>query len=249
MIKEIYVVADDYKLFAKNLIDKLKATGVVLHIIEPSPQKLFFSDARTLHIILCLHEGMDFGVVGALAEIQKKQNAYLYVVGAMPMSVEEGKFLEKLPSFRFSSYSLDVNKMLAIMEKNDLPKKRLLVVDDEPIMLRSIKGWLGENFEVSLVPSGEEALKFLDMHNGEIDLVLLDYKMPGLDGPEVLSRIRSDPRSQDLSVMFLTANSDKESVISIAKLRPQGYILKSKSPAEIKQAVVDFFKNKIITVE
>ena len=132
------------------------------------------------------------------------------------------------------------------MEKNDNRRKHILVVDDEPIILRSIKVWLGDDFDLTLVNSGETALEYLDMH--PVDLVLLDYKMPTMDGPKVLEAIRSDERLSTLPVIFLTANNDRQSVITAMQYKPEGYILKSKSPDEIKAAVVDFFKNRVIKV-
>lgn len=78
------------------------------------------------------------------------------------------------------------------------------------------------------------------------NLVLLDYKMPTMDGPAVLEAIRKDERLSNLPVIFLTANNDRQSVINAMQFKPDGYILKSKSPDEIKAAVVDFFKNRII---
>ena len=130
------------------------------------------------------------------------------------------------------------------MERNSNRKKQILVVDDEPIILRSIKVWLGDDFHLSLVNSGEMALEFLDMH--PVDLVLLDYKMPTMDGPAVLEAIRKDERLSNLPVIFLTANNDRQSVINAMQYKPDGYILKSKSPEEIKSTVVDFFKNRVI---
>ena len=122
-----------------------------------------------------------------------------------------------------------------------MEKKRILVVDDEPLLLRSIKGWLGTDFAVFLVNSGQNALSFLDMH--PVDLVLLDYMMPGMDGPEVLKRIRGGTH-KELPVIFLTANSDSRDETNVMQLKPDGYILKTLSPEEIKQAVQDFFKER-----
>ena len=90
------------------------------------------------------------------------------------------------------------------------------------------------------------AIEFLDMH--PVDLVLLDYKMPTMDGPKVLEAIRNDERLSNLPVIFLTSSNDRQSVINAMQYGPDGYILKSKSPAEIKEAVVDFFKNRVIKV-
>lgn len=100
---------------------------------------------------------------------------------------------------------------------------------------------LSDNIDFSVIT---KIYEFLDMH--PVDLVLLDYKMPTMDGPAVLEAIRKDERLSNLPVIFLTANNDRQSVINAMQFKPDGYILKSKSPDEIKAAVVDFFKNRII---
>ena len=155
-------------------------------------------------------------------------------------------FFKRIPSIKLESYTINTDELLELMEKNDTKRKHILVVDDEPIILRSIKLWLGDDFDLSLVNSGETAIEFLDMH--PVDLVLLDYKMPTMDGPAVLEAIRNDKRLSNLPVIFLTANNDRQSVINVMQLKPDGYILKSKSPDEIKEAVIDFFKHRVIKV-
>ena len=247
MINEMYVVGDVYRLFVKKFVDDLNAACFRVHIRSPSLKDFEFPKERTAHVVVCLSEGIDFTLLQSLARIQKQQNMFLYIVGSVPMTAEEQSILENTPSIQFPSYSLDIKKLFEVMENNDILKKRILVVDDEPIMLRSIKVWLGNDFDVSLVPSGEQALKFLDMH--PVDLMLLDYKMPLMDGPEVLKKIREDFKFKDTPVMFLTAKNDRESVMSVMALKPAGYILKSKQPAEIRQAVVDFFKNRIVVMD
>ncbi len=82
---------------------------------------------------------------------------------------------------------------------------RVLVVDDEPMNLVIIGEFLAETqFEVDAVESGEAAWQAL---NGErsFDLVLLDRMMPGIDGIEVLRRIRAESRLSDLPVIMQTA--------------------------------------------
>lgn len=82
---------------------------------------------------------------------------------------------------------------------------RVLVVDDEPMNLVIIGEFLAETqFEVDAVESGEAAWQAL---NGDrsFDLVLLDRMMPGIDGMEVLRRIKADSRLSDLPVIMQTA--------------------------------------------
>ena len=82
--------------------------------------------------------------------------------------------------------------------------KRVLVVDDEPNIVMSLRFLMErEGFEVEVAPTGEAALKALD--RGPADLVLLDVMMPALDGFEVCQRIRSNPAWTATRIIMLTA--------------------------------------------
>lgn len=245
MTKQVYVVGDESRLVVKNFLQMLRNAGCEMHVVLPNPSEIQGLPNEAIHLIVCLEDKMDFRIIQDVADRQKASGFSLYLVGSLgTISVEEDKFLKGLSCVRFASYNVEIEKLLSLMEKNDVAKKRILVVDDEPILLRSIKGWLSDDFEVFLVNSGEMAMEFLDMH--PVDLVLLDYRMPTMDGPEVLSRIRDDKNLQELPVIFLTANNDKTSIMNIMHLKPNGYILKSMMPDEIKKSIKDFFQNRVM---
>ena len=87
-------------------------------------------------------------------------------------------------------------------------KKKILVVDDSGIMLRNIKRWLEDKYQVILANSGAMAIKYLATNRP--DLVLLDYEMPVIDGSQVLEMIRTETEFCDIPVIFLTGKNDKE---------------------------------------
>ena len=118
-------------------------------------------------------------------------------------------------------------------------KKKVLVVDDSGAMLRNVKGWLGEKYNVILANSGSMAIKYLATDRP--DLVLLDYEMPVIDGRQVLEMIRSDEDTKDIPVIFLTGKSDKDSVMSVVGLRPEGYLLKSIEKEKLIEKLDEFF--------
>lgn len=103
-------------------------------------------------------------------------------------------------------------------------KKCVLVVDDDVRMLNTIKLYLQDLYDVTVVPSGKLALKFVSKK--QVDLVLLDYVMPEMDGPQVLKEIRENSPSPDVPVIFLTGVSDKDEVMRGLEFRPNGYLLK-----------------------
>lgn len=124
-------------------------------------------------------------------------------------------------------------------------KKKVLVVDDSGAMLRNVKGWLEDRYQVILANSGTMAIKYLSTNRP--DLVLLDYEMPIINGKQVLEMIRSESEFSDIPVMFLTSKNDKESIQQVLSLKPEGYILKTTKPEQIVQMIEEFFnKQKIL---
>jgi CheY-like chemotaxis protein/phosphoribosyl 1,2-cyclic phosphodiesterase len=87
---------------------------------------------------------------------------------------------------------------------------RILVVDDQPEMRTLIVRALeGEQYIVSTAVSGQEALRMIDAHLP--DLVVLDYKMAGMDGMAVMRTLRAGSRTRALPVLMLTAMTDEPS--------------------------------------
>ena len=118
-------------------------------------------------------------------------------------------------------------------------KKKILVVDDSGAMLRNVKGWLGDKYHVILANSGAMAIKYLS--TSKPDLVLLDYEMPITSGKQVLEMIRSEPDFASVPVIFLTSKNDKQSIMDVLALKPEGYLLKTLKPEQIVKEVDDFF--------
>ena len=87
---------------------------------------------------------------------------------------------------------------------------RILVVDDQPDMLALIvRALVDEQYTVSTAAGGQEALR--QVNEQAPDLVVLDYKMAGMDGMEVIKTLRAKPETQPLPVLMLTAMSDEPS--------------------------------------
>lgn len=120
--------------------------------------------------------------------------------------------------------------------------KRILVIDDDATMLRTLKDMLSGSYRVYTANSGMNAIQMLV--NTEVDLILLDYEMPVIKGPQILEMIRSETHTKDLPVMFLTSKNDRESIIAVMSLNPVNYLLKSLPRAEILQKIADFFEQE-----
>ena len=118
-------------------------------------------------------------------------------------------------------------------------KFKILVVEDSGAMLRNVKGWLQDKYNVILANSGAMAIKYLATDRP--DLVLLDYEMPVVDGRQVLEMIRTEMDFRDVPVIFLTSKNDRESILKVMELKPEGYLLKTMEPEKIVEEVDKFF--------
>lgn len=125
------------------------------------------------------------------------------------------------------------------IEAKDTIKKKILIVDDSPLVLRNIKSLLESNYTVFMANSGEQALKFIPKR--EPDLILLDYEMPGMDGKETFEAIREDEFAKDIPVIFLTSVSEKNQIYQVLKYRPSGYILKPPVKEELLNRIEEVF--------
>ena len=103
-------------------------------------------------------------------------------------------------------------------------RKRILVVDDDPMMLKTIKMYLDDIYDVRVVPSGTKAVASIGKF--QPDLVLLDYEMPVVDGRQTLEMIRTDKDFSRIPVIFLTGVGDRAHIEQVIGLKPQGYLLK-----------------------
>ncbi len=103
-------------------------------------------------------------------------------------------------------------------------KKHILVVDDDSSVLKLLKGYLVERYDVATAISGKIALKFLETK--KTDLVLLDYEMPVDNGAAVLVKIRENPDTRNLPVVFLTGVTDRKKIMEVLSMKPQGYLAK-----------------------
>ena len=122
------------------------------------------------------------------------------------------------------------------MEHTD-GRKRVLVVDDDPIMLKTIKTFLEDLYDVRVVPSGTKAVA--SMGKFKPDMVLLDYEMPVCDGRQTLEMIRSEEEFTRIPVVFLTGVSDRAHIEQVLALKPQGYLLKP----PVKETILNKLKD------
>ena len=110
---------------------------------------------------------------------------------------------------------------------------RVLVVDDEPTVREVVVGYLRrDGHEVSEAEDGPSAMALLD--GGDFDLVVLDMMLPGVNGLDILRRIR---QMGDMPVIMLTARAEESDRVAGLELGADDYVVKPFSPRELAARV------------
>ncbi len=129
-----------------------------------------------------------------------------------------------------------------------MAKKNILVVEDEEDILELVSyNLVREGYTVGGVHTGEEALIAV---NRELpDLIVLDLMLPGLDGLEVCRQVKSNPRSQAVPIVMLTAKSEESDIVAGLELGAEDYITKPFSPRVFLARVRAVLRRKSRQVE
>lgn len=114
-------------------------------------------------------------------------------------------------------------------------EKTILIIDDVDTNIHTLIDLFDEKFDVLASLDGQEGLDLLEEE--EIDLVLLDINMPLMDGFEVCKRIKHNPKTRNIPVVFITASTDEESIEKAYEVGGVDYITKPFKAREVMSRI------------
>ncbi len=127
------------------------------------------------------------------------------------------------------------------LQKTD-DRPRILVVDDERININILNELLKVDYKIMAATTGEQALKAA--LTGQPDLILLDILLPGMDGHQVCRKLKSDPETRSIPIIFITAMGDAESETMAFALGAVDFIPKPFNNAVVKARVAAHLRLK-----
>ncbi len=125
----------------------------------------------------------------------------------------------------------------------------ILIVDDARANIRVLVDILREHYDISAATGGLQALELVAGGDPAVipDLILLDIAMPDMDGFEVCRRLRSDPATGEIPVVFITASTDPETVAEAFGAGGSDYVRKPVSRAELLARVKSALSQRELT--
>ena len=253
MDRRVLLIGEEKSFMFNAIANGLKRESFDVEVSAPSINAI--NEIKEPPIVWILYVDGNMGELTEtlvfLRDLIIEKEYFFYVIG----SVDEIDTLKKGMTDKVITESfvrpLNVKELAASLEKTVAAgaeaeqKKKILIIDDNPTMLRTMKNLLSDKYRVYMANSGMNGITFLAKN--PVDLILLDYEMPVLSGAKVLEMLRSEASTSMIPVMMLTAKDDKESVMSVLSLKPEKYLLKTQPPEELIRNIDEHFE-KLKTV-
>lgn len=242
-------VCEQNSYLTVSLVDKLKANfiNVISDVGDPDAISHVANMINGVLIYIDSEILKNSNVLIYIKDMAAEKDVPIFILGNVEEIESVKLFLPKHLVQREFVRPVDVNDVAFdihnfLEEHKQAEKKKILVVDDSGQVLRNVKSWLEGRYSVTCANSGAMAIKYLTINKP--DLVLLDYEMPIVNGKQIFEMIRSEREFSDVSVIFLTGKDDKQTVMDVMNLKPDGYLLKTMKPYLIVKAVDEFFAKK-----
>lgn len=251
---DIVVVMFQYSVIIKSIERKLTGLECRFTTVSEGLEYNFEKEGKYANLILFYlppdinDEAAKPGLVRKLCRTVLERGQKAVLIGESKYQADFLAEIPKLKKYPWINRPIDMkaleDALVQEMEREEIPerKKRILIVDDDPSYAKMIREWIKTDYRVDIVTAGMQAITFLLKvpEDDRIDMILLDYEMPVVDGPQVLQMLRQESATADIPVVFLTGNGTREAVSRVMALKPEGYILKSTSKADL----LDFLEKK-----
>ncbi|MCR5590157.1 MAG: response regulator [Lachnospiraceae bacterium] len=248
------LIVDDTEVNLTVFCNLLKQTGVNIDTAGSGMEALSLAKDKVYDIIFIDHMMPEMDGVETLRRIKDEtENAGTVCIALTANAVSGAR--EKYLAAGFSDYLskpivgrrleemikkyLPAEKVLQVQTNSDRPAisfdrtSKILVVDDDEVILAASKEILGGEFNVIGLVDGKEARK--TAKEEQPDLILLDINLVGMTGFDVLDELKKDKETDDIPVMFITADEDREKEALGLKNGAQDFIRKPFIPEVLIQ--------------
>lgn len=234
-------MAQNYAQDFTNKVDKIKKAYMNLSTNPASPEfaaevEICYQDIMGSGGTFGFHEITDYAALVLNVFKVVKDNKMPYNSRVLELIWQSIKYLEIIAlQLKRGKITIDDSNVTIVKLRtfaNDLvhynsesEKKKILLVDDDPDILRLVEVVLKRSgFNVVTAKNGVDAISYLQTDLPS--LILLDVAMPGMNGFEVLSQLKSRENFKAVPVMMLTARSQKEEIIKAIQMGAQNYMIK-----------------------
>ncbi|MCR5735224.1 MAG: response regulator [Lachnospiraceae bacterium] len=244
---KILIVANKESFLVRVLTEKIVKAGINAELVRPDINEIN-ANWENVTLVTCYLDQDEIPSEQVLQFLRDKMTddcLQMILIGEDRDIEQFKKYMPDDQIYKIFERPLDsgqyvdtVTELFERIEAGDY-KKTVLIVDDDPSYLSLVRDWLKDIYKVAMVTSGLQAIKWLGKNKA--DVILLDYEMPVTSGPKVLEMLRADEETKSIPVIFLTGKGDRESVMSVVALKPEGYFLKNIEKKDLINNLAKFF--------
>ena len=252
--KKVAIILQQYSIVVKGVERKLKELNYDVTTIKPETDLLKAVSGETDLFVLYLpkdsknreEEETMFQMMLQVCDVMQTYQKTMVLIGEKSyrsslMSIHpllgECEWVDRPVDMQALEIAVDTALNGGIQP---VIKKHILIVDDDPTYAGMVRTWIKDNYKVDILTSGKQVLMFLGKK--KVDLVLLDYEMPIMNGTQVFKMLRRDSTTSDIPVVFLTGVGTAEEVKQVLALKPEGYVLKSTTREQLLEYLADKLK-------
>ncbi len=247
--KKVFVVGEKESFLIRVLLKKLKEAEIDAAFVKSGVNNinkvLSENEDALLTYYMEADENIHHDIIRFMVDKMTDEGRQFILIGD---AVDTRAVIDNMPGnliyktfnrpLNNEEYVKTVSELFGKIEAGEY-KKSILIVDDDPTYMGLVREWLKDDYRVSMANSGLQAIRWLAKN--KVDLILLDHEMPVTSGPQVLEMLRSEEETKSIPVIFLTGKGDKESVMQVVALKPEGYLLKTIEREELLQNLRNFF--------
>ena len=253
----VAVVSLQYSVVVKGLEKKLQDIGYKVYSIENNLDEIQrYAEGVEVYMLYIpdnvIEDELKMKNLTFVARVLDKNAKKVLAIGEKSSHQDLIDAIPEIGNFGYLEKPVDMDNLAVIMDRTlsteenaeeEERQKRILIVDDDPAYAKMVREWIKYKYRVDIVTAGMQAISFLLKVKEEepVDLILLDYEMPVVDGTQVLQMLRQEPATANIPVIFLTGNGNKDAVARVMELKPNGYILKSTTRLDL----VKYLDNKL----
>ena len=254
-MRGLVIVGSTDSILARGLKNKLSSSGINVEYVGTDTVRLKEVKESTGIYLIELREDVDDlqYVLGRIRENIMSTPARIIVIAEKDdqtvLKRKHPDLATRVTDWNEHGFDMDEfskyvrhaleNEVLEPVKEED-KVRNILIVDDDPTYAKMVREWIKDFYHVSVVVNAMQAINFMNTH--QLDLVLLDYEMPVVSGPQVFEMMKNEPETCNIPVIFLTGVGDPASVSRVIALKPAGYMLKSATREDLLNKLIDFFK-------
>ncbi len=229
--KNITILLYQYSVVISGIERRLKDAGYNVEVLETFEQIPKYMDRTDVFLTYLPNDIMESEVkqerLTYICRQISERNGRLILMGENGVHRRLKVMVPLILNNTWIDFPVNIEELLSQIKNviSSKDAKSILIVDDDPSYAGMVREWIKDEYRVDIVTAGMQAIKFL--LKKPVDLILLDYEMPVVDGPQVLQMLRQEDATKDIPVVFLTGVGTKEGVERVMELKPSGYILKT----------------------